>query len=126
MTCFWDGLIKALKSITSYKDRPTIISARDLMLFVKSNNRMTPSILHNGAPLSHKLMTENMRAIRELDVNKIGAGYDCSTCDPVLLLIAEIFRINITHTFNGHKIQYTNPSAKYNINVFSNMGHFWA
>jgi len=127
MTCFWTGLIKALKSLTTHKNNPkSIVNAQDLMTFVKKKNCMTKSVKWNNEPISEQLMKENMDAINELDVAKINQGYDWSSCDPVLLLISEIFKINISHMHNGNKLSYVCNGAQHHITVYSNIGHFWA
>ena len=56
-------------------------------------------------------------------------GYDCSICDPFLILICELFIININHIYLGNKIDYTNKknvfNNNYTITIQSDKGHMW-
>jgi len=51
-------------------------------------------------------MEENYKRIDEIDTNKLHKGYLCSSYDPLLNLICELFNLNIDMNFNGHKIEY--------------------
>lgn len=117
MTCVWDGLIKALK----LKYRPI-----DLMNHVKTNNRETKNVVWNDIELTEKQYTENMERIKELNPATIGHGYDCSSFDPLLFLIAELYDTTIVHNYIRTQITYKNkkfPDKK--IIVHSNERHFW-
>ena len=55
--------------------------------------------------------------IKNYDVNTVNNGYLCSCCDPFLILICEIFNINITNNYNGVKIYYRNIMNKKSSNI---------
>ena len=58
----------------------------------------------NGKKLSVIEMKENYNAIKNYNINKINNGHLCSTCDYFLLLISEIFEVNINHNYIKYKI----------------------
>lgn len=135
MTCFWDGIMRELKN--NYIELPicTIhLNTHTFATFLKSRNTKTYNInwsgsdskLVSGTHLPEKLLNENYKSIQEFDVNSIYNGYDCSTCDPFLLLICELFYVSIIHNFNGIIIKYTNTYKNRAILQFhSNSHHFW-
>lgn len=124
MTCFWDGLLKKLKptdfTIFGMKRKPI---CDEFVMLIKSNNIKTPDVKCNGETLNDKDMESNIKRIEI--IKKINNGYDCSCCDPVLLLISQLFTINIAHNFNGTIIDYTNTNAKRTIHIRSNLDHMF-
>jgi hypothetical protein len=117
MTCVWDGLISALK----LRFRPA-----ELAEFVKEHNIPTKNVLWNGKPLTDKQYQEHIDRIKEIDVKVIHQGYDCSSFDPLLFLISELFETCIIHNYMKSQIIYYNikhPNKQ--IIVHSNNRHFW-
>lgn len=130
MTCFWDGLITALghdaiqKRFNLSKNR---VDAKTFAQLLKNNVVDTKRVLWNNNLLTNKQLSENRRHIEEYDTNSVRQGYLCSTCDPFLLLITELFFVQINHNYDGVKIVYSNAVRRdREINVGSNKGHFWA
>jgi hypothetical protein len=131
MTCFWNGLLNGLpdnkiKEVLKINRKPKPI---EFVKLLKNNAIKTPNILWNGEKLRNQELDENLLRVKELKENSIGRGYDCSCCDPYLLLICQLFKVNIVHNFNRTIIKYTYSSAS-NTNVptlkfSSNRGHFW-
>lgn len=120
MTCFWDGTLKALGKESS----PDHI--RLFIRFLKHHNKKTPNIMWNDETLSSLQQEENMKAISLIDEMAIHHGYDCSTCDPVLFLVCELFNISVHHDYNGKMIKYTNKLYPTKVvRAFSNQSHFW-
>src|SRR5438132_35133 len=101
MTCVWKGLIKKLK----LKMKP-----EGLLNMVKKKNIPTKDILWNGEKISEQIQKENMEWIRSLSVENIHNGYHCSTCDPLLFLIAQLYNVSIEHHYQKTKIIYLNVS----------------
>ena len=130
MTCFWNGILKGLKKddleyITKRPVNrwPTI---RELIIFLKKSNRMTDNVTWNSNTLSKMEKEENKHAIKTFNISGINNGYGCSTCDPFLLLICEIFCVNINHFFLNKIMRYENKKlARKTITFRSNYGHFW-
>lgn len=130
MTCFWDGILNLLtiRDINAVFDlrlrhKPAI---PEFIRYLKEYNLATISITHMGSTLSEKQLTENQDHIRNLNPRRINNGYDCSGCDPVLFLIAELFDCNITHIYDGARIRYRNRHATKKLRFGSNTHHFWA
>lgn len=95
--CVWISLIKNLKVKHTKPGK--------LLQFIRSNNTLTKDITCNGQVLSDQIMNENYTAISNLShVNY----YDCSSCDPLLLLVCQLYNTSITHDYNGHQIVYLN------------------
>lgn len=116
MTCVWNGLINALS---------LNMKAKDLLKHVQENNIKTSDITWNGEVLTEKNYTENIEWIKCIKETEIYHGYDCSTCDPLLFLIAQIYNVSIHHNYNGIMIKYINKKyADKVINVMSTRGHF--
>lgn len=132
MACFWIGILGALDNATintfihkpynDAKPRPP-----EFINILKKYNVKTRDILWNESELTEKELEENFEHIRDYNLSKINQGYDCSTCDPFLLLVAQLFKVNITHNYNGHVIKYTvkNNKGIRQLKVRSNQGHFW-
>ena len=110
-----------LKIITEY-------IAFGIIYVLKIKATKTKDVLWNGKPLSKKELVENLYHVHNLDVNNIDYGYLCSSCDPYLLLICQLYGINIQHDYNGTKILYTYKPDKYakTLNFTSNNAHFWS
>lgn len=137
MTCFWDGLIrsftvKRLNEVLGGKGKP---SPQQFVKLLKHNNVKTVDVLWNDEELRDQELQENFDRIKELNIQSINRGYDCSGCDPFLLLISQLFKVDIFHTqqklryVGGGTIKYTNKSVGNNKKIIkkygSNSGHFW-
>lgn len=103
MSCFWDGLSSSLYSHNLIKNQPPAIQ---LAKFLKIHNMYTPNVKWQGERLSPQQMKENVDHISNYDTNQVGSGYLCSTCDPFLLLVSQLFRVNIEHQYLNTKIHY--------------------
>lgn len=127
MTCFWDGILHHLKDDDFQKvfqiNKP---SNKDFVKLLKNNNRKTKNIKWNGETLSVKQLEENFIHIKDFNENSINKGYLCSICDPFLILISEIFILNINHNYCGNIMKYTNNQGTKILNFKSNKGHFSA
>jgi len=117
MTCFWD----AIRNKLNIKD-----SNETFIKNLKSKNNKNTNILWNDTSLSDKQLEENYVHIREFDDKKINNGYDCSVCDPFLILICNIYKVSIIHNYRGIIINYKNNDKPEKIlNFQSNNNHFW-
>lgn len=107
MTCFWTGILSALTiedfSNIQINTKPHI---KQFIEILKNKNIPTTDILWQNILLTKQQLDENMEHIKSFDTNSINSGYLCSTCDPFLLLIATIFKVNINHRYNNHLIIY--------------------
>jgi hypothetical protein len=86
---------------------------------------MTTSVLWNGQVLSEKQLEENIEHIKSYKITQAHSGYWCSSCDPFLLLICELFDVNINHKYMSTNIKYTKDKANKTLYFASNRNHFW-
>ena len=127
MSCFWDTLIKKIR----VEDIQRILSInithpRDFAEALKKKNCKTNNIVWNTNELSEKEKEENMTHINDYNSSTIQNGYLCSICDPFLLLITEIFCIEIIHHYNNNIIYYKHSEiVNYTITIYSNNNHMW-
>ena len=133
MTCFWDGIISALK-ISDFQQiglqqRP---NAAQFCSALKRHNVRSTRVKWNGEILTCQFMDECYEARRNLNVSAIRNGYDCSTCDPFLILCVELFQVNIRHDylgirmnyeFTGNRVATVEPNRT--LHFGSNRGHFY-
>ena len=120
MTCVWGALSKALH----IKLKPD-----QLFKHIKKKNTITTDINWNGQPLTQKLYKQNVKDIQSLSIDDIKnkRGYQCSSCDPLFFLIAQIYKVSIIHEHNRHKLLYTNiKHPGKTIYLYSNDRHMWA
>jgi hypothetical protein len=147
MTCFWTGIIQSLKK-NGIKNEKT--NVKEFIEMLKQENKRTNAngVLWNGETITDKQMEENVARIDELNIETIGQGYDCSSCDAFLFLVSAVFKVHIEHMYMGHKILYmytyddlsekndNDDCVDSNVNgddviaiktikVKSNKGHFW-
>ena len=128
MTCFWEGLFKSLKQedFDLFNIQKKDLNLKSFILFLKQKNIKTNNVLWNQKPLKKKELQENYQAVKDLDEKKINHGYLCSSCDPFLLLISELFMINIVYNFNGTPFEYRNlKKCRKKINYKSSKTHFY-
>ena len=131
MTCYWDGILSRLTSddycYANFVVNSNPHNTRIHSLIGELKNRNVPTICKwNGVDISKQLSEENVIHIRDYDANTIYNGYDCSVCDPFLILICNIFALEIHHTYLGHEIIYApNKPIRRVIHFTSNRGHFY-
>jgi hypothetical protein len=121
MTCVWNAFIQGIPR-HFYEDQGHK-SPMSFVLYLKERNRKTGDIKICGEYLSDKRKEENLEAVQCFDPNSIYHGYFCSTEDPFLFLISEIFQINIYHTFLGKMFDYIHPNPKLKLHIHSSRGH---
>uniref|UniRef100_A0A6C0C8Q9 Uncharacterized protein n=1 Tax=viral metagenome TaxID=1070528 RepID=A0A6C0C8Q9_9ZZZZ len=126
MTCFWDGIYRKLtdedmKLINSNKK----INIKEFINLLKKNNKICSKVKWQSEYLSDKLLKENFKMIQEYNINNINNGYLCSCCDPFIILICEIFNLNINHNYNNVNIYYTIKNNRKTLNYKSNKSHFF-
>jgi len=122
MSCFWDSLLQKLNN--DNLQQKNIQNPLQLVEYLKNNNIDTMNVLWNNEQLSKKQKEENKEHIEEYDKNTISQGYLCSTCDPFILLLCELFEITIINNYNGNPITYKHNSTNhYIIHITNNSSH---
>ena len=126
MTCFWQGLINSLDTKdfikVGYKNKPNEIKYVELL---KLNNKLCENVTWQSTILTKQFLQESFEAIKNLNISSIRNGYLCSTCDPFLILVSEIFKVNINHNYNNIIINYTIKNSRKTLNFKSNKSHFF-
>ena len=126
MTCFWDGILKSLKKddfdFVNYKYNKSL---KNFIIFLKENKKRMNNVLWQNQSLKNQEIDEYLLWIKEYNINNISNGHLTSVCDPFLLLICELFCVNIKHQYNNCTITYKNNNKVRKTLVFSsNNGHF--
>jgi len=126
MTCFFDGIIDSLdlrdfrKIGLTYKPAPLIFAKA-----MKENNKITEHVVWQGVKPKDKELRENYDRIKSYDLNTIMQGYDCSSSEPFLFLVSELFKVKIEVNFIGSMIYYNNIEYSPRTFKFANSrGHF--
>lgn len=126
MTCFWTGILQSLTDedltkLNVYKKTPTV-----LVQALKNKVVKTPNVTWNRAVLTNKELEENLTHIKNYDITSINNGYLCSSCEPFLLLLAELLHVNIHHRYLHSDIHYTVDNSDRTLYFGSDRGHFWS
>jgi hypothetical protein len=129
--CFWDGILQSLttddyKFIKYNKNiKKNKVPQIELINILKSKNILPSNVTWNNVKIREQEQKEHYTAIKEYDVKSIIKGYLCSTCDSFLLLLSQLFEVNIEHRYLGILIKYTNIKNRRKTVCFSsNKGHF--
>ena len=125
MTCFWDGILRSLDDKDFSRVGTTKSHIKSFIQFLKSKNTKNITTTWNGNKFTEKQCEENYQHVTNYNIDSIYGGYDCSTCDPFLILITQIFSLNTTHKYMGCTISYQACGYVKNVNYGSNMGHFY-
>ena len=131
MSCFWDSILNKLKEEDFQKvlNHPGKPKSKKFAELLKLNNKKTNDVLWKNQYLTEKQCDENYEHIQEYDLSVVDQGYYCSVCDPFLLLICELFMINIQHVYIGTNIEYTHKknvsNNNYTITLQSDKSHMW-
>ena len=125
MTCFWDGIIASLD-----QNDFTFIGERksNVVEFIKMLKRRIIKMVNvkwQGNILREQELEEHLTAITEYDINGIRNGHLTSVCDSFLLLVCELFCVNIRHHYMNIEIMYINTKkSRKQLNFSSTGGHF--
>lgn len=129
MACFWKGINKELVRVCNESSR----SPKELAILLKRLNTDPRSVIVQGLGLSRQQREEHQQAINLYDPKDVFGGYLCSTCDPFLSLICQVFVCDIEHVYMGTRVQYVHTcrqkshmESKKKLRFRSNRGHFWA
>ena len=125
MTCFWEAIIsklleKELSLLQYYKGRN---DHKILIRSLKNLNMKVSNVMVQGTPLTQRQIDENYKHIEKYNTNSSHNGYDCSTCDPFILLLASIFKLRIKHNYNGTMITYEHLNSEREIEFNSTRNH---
>jgi hypothetical protein len=125
MTCFWDGVMKSLNKNDFDLINETKNNNTELIQMLKRRKIPMINVLWENQKLSENEIKEHLLAIDEYDINGIPGGHLTSSCDSFLLLICELFKVNIEHMYMIHTIKYKNTKeVRKTLYYSSNDKHF--
>ena len=101
MTCFWDGILNRLTEEDFKQFNIKKPKNKEFVLFLKKHNQQTTHVSWNNESLTKKQLEENFTHVKDFDVNTIGGGYFCSTFEPFLLLVSQLFQVNLFRKGNN-------------------------
>ena len=125
MTCFWDGIIGQLENqdYELFKHKKIPRTPHELYSFLKQRNIKTSDVTWNDEEITSNQIDENYKAISQYVFSY--DGYNCSTFEPFLFLISELFRVNIIHDTYQSVITYKCSNPRRVLHFSSNKTHFW-
>lgn len=125
MTCFWDGVMKSLNKNDFDLINEKKSSHIELITMLKRRKTPMINVLWENQKISENEIKEHLLAIDEYDINGIPGGHLTSSCDSFLLLICELFKVNIEHMYMIHTIKYSNTKeVRKTLYYSSNDKHF--
>ena len=127
MTCFWDGILRSLDKgdFQFAMQRNTKPNKTELIRWLKHANYCANDIHWNNQALSKQELEEHRKAIECYKIADIRSGHMCGACDSFLLLIAQLFHVNIQHSYMNNLITYTNKkNARKMLRFVSSSTHF--
>lgn len=125
MACFWNGILSQLSPADflpfglEKKPKP-----KQFVLLLQINNVRTSAVSCQGTRLTEQQMEENYQSVEGYDKEKVNDGYLCSSSDPFLFLVSEIFLVDIDHKYLNKIIQYRHVRGKRTLHFQSNKSHF--
>jgi hypothetical protein len=146
MTCVWDALIKGIpiddldnilghkkkvsegkpkkrKDIQKEKSLKNNLKRDIFVKYLQKNAKKTSVVYVNDEELTETQINENFKAVQALSVNGIWNGYFCSTFDPFLILVCELFECSIYHKYLNSNIRYEHLNSKFIIYLKSSSEH---
>jgi len=126
MTCFWNGILKSLKKEDfDFVKYNNVKNPVNFIKFLKKNKIEMNNVLWQNNKLKKQEIKEYLTWIDDYDINGIKNGHLTSVCDPFLLLICELFNVNIKHHYNKCVVVYVNENKTRKTLIFSsNNEHF--
>tara|TARA_B110000967_G_scaffold209266_2_gene264660 strand:+ start:1337 stop:1726 length:390 start_codon:yes stop_codon:yes gene_type:complete len=125
MTCFWDGIMRSLNQNDFELINEKKINNVEFIKMLKRRKIPMTHVLWENQNLLDSEIKEHLLTIEEYDLNGISNGHLTSSCDSFLLLICELFKVNIEHMYMIHTIKYTNTKeVRKTLYYSSNDKHF--
>ena len=125
MTCFWNGVLKSLNKNDFDFINETKKNTPCFIELLKKKIKPMCNVLWQGKTIKEREIREHLQAIKEYNINNISNGHLTSTCDSFLLLICELFQVDIIHHYLKNDIYYKYQGNSRKILHFSSStGHF--
>jgi hypothetical protein len=128
MTCVWDSIIAGIPrenfiSAEFSKNKKKQIKPDMFVQYLIQNNTKTENITINKEKIPEKIINENFEMVKDFKIKSIRNGYLCSTYDPFLALVCEVFVCSLFNNFNGTYIKYEHVNPKFIIYISNDEGH---
>ena len=124
MTCFWDGILSQLTNEDFAPYSMNKPKHKEFVEFLQKHNTITNKVSWNNESLTKKQLEENFTHVKDFQVDSIHKGYYCSTFEPFLFLVCQLFHVNINHCYCGNNMTYRIHNDKRLLKFNSNKGHF--
>ena len=125
MSCFWISIKSALNADECKKlGVPQNANLATIIKAIKMKNRSTGDVLWQGQELSPRNLAENLVHVATYRADSHSTGYWTSSCDPFLLLLAQLLRWKIIHEYAGEKIMYKHTACQRHVRFRSSRTHF--
>lgn len=124
MTCFWDSILTCLNNDDFIFLGHTSKLNREQFIYDLKNHNKLVTTEWCGSILKNQEKNEHFQAIKNYNVKGIYNGHLTSICDSFLLLISDLFRININHRFINTNISYSVSNPRKTLSFTSDHGHF--
>jgi hypothetical protein len=117
--CVWNALLSGVIGLAHGTD---LRSHAALLCYVKRKctHEAMATVKVNGEALTPQLCRELTTAVAGVH---IGDGYDCSSCDPLLVATCCAFSVDIDHEYLGMGLEYTVESPVRIVSLRSSAGH---
>ena len=126
MTCFWDHILKSLnKEDLQMIDLNYPTTNTSFIDSLQKNNKLCVNVTWQNKSFKKQLLEENLLMVKEFNSQNINKGYDCSTCDPFLILLSELLKVDIDHLYQDILIQYRVKDSRKLLNFKSTSSHFY-
>lgn len=124
MSCFWDNILISLTEDDFKFIDYDKMNNYNFVRFLKNMNEKVLEVTWDKENLTEQQINENFKHIEDYSVNNIEEGYLCSICDPFLILISYIFRVDIEHIYLDTKHVYNVNNSRKMIKFKSDLTHF--
>lgn len=126
MTCFWDHILKSLNQEDLQMIGLNYPTTNTLFIdSLQKNNKLCENVIWQNNSFKKRLLEENLLMVKEFNSQNINKGYDCSTCDPFLILLSELLRVDIDHLYQDNLIQYRVKDSRKLLKFKSTSSHFY-
>lgn len=116
--CVFNALLAGVINLNT--DGP--LTHKDLLLSCRNHIQMEQlcHVSFNGVPLTSQEFHECQQSIPNI---YLANGYYCAAMDPLLVMVAASFSVNIVHEYMSNKFEFTVKSPKRIVYLESNASH---
>lgn len=91
---------------------------------IQRRNTHTTDVTWNDEKPTKQQLDENFQSINEFDSASVHNGYHCSTFDPFIFIVCQLYQCDIIHDFYGNQLAYKNVVVSHKtIRLVSDQSH---